>query len=204
MTKQELKQMLESYRFDMQYLEEKIKELEKTKKQIELFLKSNTDKANSSEIYSVYIEKQNREQAIVKIALEGKKYVENAIQTLSQPFKTIVYLRYVGNLTFDEIAAKMNYSTKRIYQLHSEAMEKLLININSINSDQNNLKQINSSCLDTDFSNKIITSYSDQSYLNKTSPSYSDQNYIDKTNSSYIEANNYNSKIENSEKTIID
>ena len=67
--------------------------------------------------------------------IEKKKNIESLIQSLSQPYKTIMYMKYVSFMTFDEIASKMNYSTKRIYQLHSEGFSRLLdiVSSNSFN-----------------------------------------------------------------------
>ena len=65
--------------------------------------------------------------------VKKKKYIETLFQKLIQPYQILMYLRYISFLTFDEIADRMNYSTKRIYQLHTEALNKLLdvINIKS-------------------------------------------------------------------------
>lgn len=46
-----------------------------------------------------------------------------------------MYMKYITFLTFDQIAVRMNYSTKRIYQLHSEAISILLKLINESDID---------------------------------------------------------------------
>ena len=52
--------------------------------------------------------------------------MEDLIQLLEQPFKTIIYMRYIDNLTMDQIADKLDYSTARIYQLHNIGLNRLL------------------------------------------------------------------------------
>lgn len=56
-------------------------------------------------------------------ALEKRQGILTKIDTMSQPYKNVLYFRYVGMCTFDEIADKMKYSTKRIYQLHQSALQ---------------------------------------------------------------------------------
>lgn len=55
-------------------------------------------------------------------AVEKKQQIHNQINSIEQPYRNILYFRYVCDKTFDQIAFKMNYSTKRIYQLHKEAI----------------------------------------------------------------------------------
>ena len=62
------------------------------------------------------------EKRVIK-ALEKRQLMLSRIDKMSQPFKNVLYFRYVCMKTFDEIALKMNYSTKRIYQLHQKALE---------------------------------------------------------------------------------
>ena len=71
------------------------------------------------------------EEAEMSKIIEKKKHIENLLQNLSQPYRTIMYMKYITFLTFDQIADRMNYSTKRIYQLHGEAINKLLIFVNT-------------------------------------------------------------------------
>ncbi len=120
MNKEKLKNMLEEYWYDNQYLKEKAKEINN----MESLLHTN----KNSEFFTAT--KEYEESQMLKI-VEKKKYIESLIQDLSQPFRTIMYMKYISFLTFDQIAGKMNYSTKRIYQLHSEGLNKLLSIINS-------------------------------------------------------------------------
>ncbi len=114
MSRSELKELFESYWYDNKYLEEKFKE-------VELFNKISMNQCDPSFLTDT---KENEKLEIKKI-LEKKKYIETLIQKLQQPYRTILYMRYISFLSFDQIADKIHYSTKRIYQLHSDALNQL-------------------------------------------------------------------------------
>ena len=122
MTKEELKTLLEDYWYDNQYLKEKAKEVESMNKLI-LGGKASDFVINT---------KKYEETEMSKI-IDKKKRIEHLFEKLNQPYRTIMYMKYITFLTFDQIADRMNYSTKRIYQLHSEGLTLLL---NSINTSQ--------------------------------------------------------------------
>ena len=119
MDKNELKQLLESYVYDVQYLREKSQEIEFINK-----LKNEGD----AEVINQALEQEKTK--IAKI-MNKKKNIENLFDSLNQPYHTVMYLRYIRSFNFDQIAHKMDYSTKRIYQLHSEAINKILSKINN-------------------------------------------------------------------------
>ena len=120
MTKECLKELLEEYWYDNQYLKEKAKEVETMNKLI--FAGKGSNFLSTTKLY---------EEAEMSKIIEKKKHIENLLQNLSQPYRTIMYMKYITFLTFDQIADRMNYSTKRIYQLHGEAINKLLIFVNT-------------------------------------------------------------------------
>ena len=120
MLKNELKTLLEDYWYDNQYLKEKAKEVESM---------NNLIRSGKGSDFIVST-KQYEESEMSKI-IEKKKYIEGLFQNLNQPYRTIMYMKYITFLTFDQIADRMNYSTKRIYQLHSEAFSILLNSINA-------------------------------------------------------------------------
>lgn len=126
MLKEELKNILEDYWFDNQYLKEKAKEVEA----MDAIIRSGK---GSDFILST---KKYEESEMSKI-IEKKKYIEGLFQKLSQPYRTIMYMKYITFLTFDQIADRMSYSTKRIYQLHGEAIMILLKSINDSNISNN-------------------------------------------------------------------
>lgn len=119
MTKEELKSLFEDYWYDNQYLKEKSKEIMTTNNYL-----ANTDAKN------FFDDSINYEKQQIALILHKKQHIESLIQTLNQPYKTLMYLKYITFLTFDQIADRMSYSTKRIYQLHNEAINKILDNLN--------------------------------------------------------------------------
>ena len=123
MNREEVKNMLEEYWYDNQNLKEKTKEVEK--------ITAMMIKNPNLEIYQV--SKKQEEEILFKL-LAKKKRIDQLIERLNQPYRIIMYLKYITFLTFDQIADQMNYSTKRIYQLHSEGVNKLQELINNENS----------------------------------------------------------------------
>ncbi len=119
MKKEELKTKLEEYWYDNQYLKEKVKEVEEMNQLIRL--------GKASEII---IETKKHEEHEMSKIIKKKNYIESLFQNLSQPYRTLMYFKYISFLTFDQIASRMNYSTKRIYQLHNTAITDLLTIIN--------------------------------------------------------------------------
>ncbi len=126
MEKEELKEFLESYLYDEQYLKEKIKELEKIKNRSERIFEESVEDVTFVTVG------QNEKQIVLEIYLKKQK-IENLFQQLQQPYKTLMYLKYINFCSFDQVADKMNYSTKRIYQLHNEALQMILKNIEKDN-----------------------------------------------------------------------
>lgn len=116
MSREELKELFESYWYDSQYLKEKFKE-------VEIFNKLTMNQSDSAFLMDTKV----NEQLEIKKILEKKKYIETLIQKLHQPYRTILYMKYISFFTFDQIADKIHYSTKRIYQLHSDALNQLKI-----------------------------------------------------------------------------
>ena len=68
------------------------------------------------------IDKLFQEETNILTALENKQKIHRQINSIEPPFRNVLYFRYICNNTFSEIAFKMNYSTKRIYQLHKKAI----------------------------------------------------------------------------------
>lgn len=66
-----------------------------------------------------------KQEQIAKI-IERNKNIETLIYKLPQPYQTVIYFKCISSLSFYEIAGILEYSSKRIYQLHSEGLEKLL------------------------------------------------------------------------------
>ena len=69
------------------------------------------------------LDKQTSEEEFLLAIITKKQEIENRISRLEQPYRNIFFLKYINMNTYDEIAFKMNYSSKRIYQLHKKGLE---------------------------------------------------------------------------------
>lgn len=140
MIKSGLIKELEDYKYDYQYLEEKLKEVDNLKDRIDKvydrlkLLKGHSITVNDldTELQSILKKQAVEEESLVKLIMK-KKEIEDKINLLQQPYKTIFYLKYIRMHSIYEIASKMCYSSKRIYQLHSEgvALYNLICNKDS-------------------------------------------------------------------------
>ena len=128
MTRNELKKLLEEYQYDDKYLKEKVKEIERIKKQCNALADD-----EQKETLKEFIKKEDQR---LRFIMSKKDRVEDIINCLDQPLKTLMYLKYIRFFTFDQVADAMSYSTKRIYQLHYEAVDKLLDTMNGSNPAQ--------------------------------------------------------------------
>lgn len=129
MNKNLLIKELENYKYDFQYYQEKSKEIEKLKNAInKSYDRLNDMKLNKIDTTDLnkqiqqIIDKQTSEENFLLTILEKKQQIEERISSLDQPYKNIFFMKYINLNTFDEIALKMNYSTKRIYQLHKKGL----------------------------------------------------------------------------------
>ena len=123
---EKLKTFLESYWYDCQYLDEKIKELEKIK--IQYNQVNDISYNNSSTDCDFLI--QNI-VSLIKSIEDKKLFIEKLVQQLQQPYKNVIYFKYIRNFNNDQIADKLNYSINRIYQLHKEGLRRLQILIHN-------------------------------------------------------------------------
>lgn len=122
-------QELENYKYEYQYLQEKSKEIERLKNEInkactriDELKKYKMDTTDLSHQIQRIVDKQSNEENALLAILEKKQSIEKRLDNLPQPYKNILFLKYINLNTFDEIAFKMNYSTKRIYQLHKKGI----------------------------------------------------------------------------------
>ena len=54
-------------------------------------------------------------------ALEAE--IIGAIDRVPEPYRTLLYERYVNGLTFEKIAVRMNYSWRQTIRLHGQALQ---------------------------------------------------------------------------------
>lgn len=121
---------LESYIYDHQYYLEKKKDVETLKVELDKLIRKIHDmkakcydtSATESQIEEINKSLQIEENRILKIA-KNQELIETKIENMTQPYKNILFLKYLKGYSFDQIASKMNYSSKRIYQLHKDAIK---------------------------------------------------------------------------------
>lgn len=130
MNREKAKILLESFVYDNCYYKEKLKEVEsfkdsteKSLERIKTFKHNNftSDEELNTQLQNIYQKQVNEENMLLNIILKKQK-IEECIEKISQPLRTILYLKYIRFNTFDQIGDKLHYSTKRIYQLHSSAL----------------------------------------------------------------------------------
>ncbi len=113
------KEILEAYRLDKQYLEELSNDTLKMRE------KNLNTKIGFNEVCN------NMGEMVSKLSNRISK-IENVINSVSQPYKNVLYYKYVKNLSHTKIAMKMDYSLQRIFQLQKEAINKFAIIYNNI------------------------------------------------------------------------
>ena len=147
MNREKAKSLLESFVYDNYYYKEKLKEVESFKvdtenslKRIQFLKQDNSAMHNLEQYVSNIFENQIQEENIILEILNKKQKIEMCIEKMEQPFKTVLYLRYIRFLSFDDIGQRMFYSTKRIYQLHASAIDAFVDVYNNHNPE--NMKEL--------------------------------------------------------------
>lgn len=128
------KQELREYRDNIKYIEEKQNDAEELRTRIEKITSNITGMPNakgSNLDKTPFEESLDRIQEIQKDCnkklqeLLIKKYlVENKIEQLEQPYKSILYLKYIRGINLFKVSGELNYSYRQIKRLHQEAVEK--------------------------------------------------------------------------------
>ena len=128
------KQELREYRDNIKYIEEKQNDAEELRTRIEKITSNITGMPNakgSNLDKTPFEESLDRIQEIQKDCnkklqeLLIKKYlVENKIEQLEQPYKSILYLKYIRGINLFKVSEELNYSYRHIKNLHQEAIEK--------------------------------------------------------------------------------
>ena len=143
MTKEELKEKIEEakkelreYRDNIKYIEEKQNDAEELRTTIEKVTPNlsgmpngkgdNLDKAPLEEGLDRIKEIENDCNKKLQELLLKKFIVENKIDKLEQPYKSILYLKYIRGINLYKVSEELNYSYKQIKRLHQEALEKYI------------------------------------------------------------------------------
>lgn len=139
MSKDEIKKILTNVKYDKQYYSEKCNAAKKIAKEIDnltvAFSQQNVQNCvmiEMAEIIDALRAQCTEINAKASKILGNVRKVEEMIEQLDYPYKSVMYFRYIIGHDFGKIAQLMNYSDKRIYQLHAIAIELLSANIREI------------------------------------------------------------------------
>lgn len=88
-------------------------------------LKVQTSSRSETEIINKYLDLEKELKKDIAAVLEKKEVVYKKLQVLDGLEKDIMQLRYIGGLSWDEIADKVNISSRHVYRIHDKALEQL-------------------------------------------------------------------------------
>lgn len=88
-------------------------------------LKVQTSSRSENEIITKYLDLERELKKDIAAVLEKKETVYKKLQVLDGLEKDIMQLRYIGGLSWDEIADKVNVSSRHVYRIHDKALEQL-------------------------------------------------------------------------------
>jgi RNA polymerase sigma factor (sigma-70 family) len=88
-------------------------------------LKVQTSSRSENEIINKYLDLERELKKDIAAVLEKKETVYKKLQALDGLEKDIMQLRYIGGLSWDEIADKINVSSRHVYRIHDKALEQL-------------------------------------------------------------------------------
>lgn len=107
-------------------IEEAVSELQSYKyDDIKQALKTKQTKKERKELYEQLkesIEKETKEEQILSEIQQKNQEITQRIDSLPEPYKSILFLKYICVKTIEEISTAINYSNKQIYQLHKEGL----------------------------------------------------------------------------------
>lgn len=131
---EEAKKELREYRDNIKYIEEKQNDAEELKGRIGKLTANLTGMPNGkgdNPDVAPFEENLDRIKDIeidcnkkLKELLVKKYIVENKIEQLEQPFKSILYLRYIRGNKLEHISNELGYSYEHICRLHGKALRK--------------------------------------------------------------------------------
>lgn len=123
------KEELLQYKYARKKVDEALEEYEKYKTRAEKMTTiisdmprgtSNTNKVEDNAVEMADISRIYEERWLE--AEKEKLEVEQKIEKVEEPYRTILHKRYVEELNFEKIADEMGYSYVRITHLHGEAL----------------------------------------------------------------------------------
>lgn len=128
------KQELREYRDNIKYIDEKQNDIEELRTRIEKTTKringmpkakgDNLDKTPFEESLDRIKVLENECSKKLQELLLKKYLIEDKIEKLEQPYKSILYLKYIRGINLFEISKELNYSYGHIKNASTEALKK--------------------------------------------------------------------------------
>ena len=130
MSEEEAKKLLKGYKYNELTIKQREIHIEQLKEMLKNYInrkneiKSLTNiEFDDADIRELLAEQKREEQQLIK-DMKMKNKLVAMINNLKQPSKAILFGKYILNMSFDEVARDLYYSSKRIYQLHKIAIEE--------------------------------------------------------------------------------
>lgn len=128
--KQAKEELLE-YREDIKYVMDKMDDAEEVKSNVEKvtavlsFTKTNSS-SESNDRFADAISKLEElkidcSEKMQKLLLK-KFAIDDKIESLEQPYKNILFYRYTRGMSWEDVANKLGYTIKWVYELHGDAL----------------------------------------------------------------------------------
>ena len=143
----EIKKELNSYQYDIKLLKEKEEELEELITKAEKITTELSDMPKGTpqiqdkiaEYTAKIIELKNQKIDQIIEMYKQKEMIEKKIDLLEQPYKDILYYKYIKGYTLTQIANEINYDSDYIKSLHGTALLKYKIIPNLTESHHKNM-----------------------------------------------------------------
>jgi DNA-directed RNA polymerase specialized sigma subunit len=131
-TIEEIKKELSSYIQDKKYIEEKKADIEELREQATNTTSMLTDMPKGSnpindkiaEYVAKILDLQAENLEFILNLEKRKKEIENIINTMEQPYKNILYFRYIKGYNLTEVASLIGNEYKWCCVLHGKALEQ--------------------------------------------------------------------------------
>lgn len=132
MTVQEAKQELKDYRDSIAYVREKQEDLE----ELRAFLEKTTTRLSKTKTSSNSMSGDKMSDGISRMEAIQKEYdkklqelllkkfvVDDKIEKLEEPYKSILFYRYSRRMPWQQVARKIDYSIQDTYRKHGKALQ---------------------------------------------------------------------------------
>ena len=126
------KEELKQYRFKQSKVDQALEEYEKYKTRAEKMTaiisdvpsrtNKTSDKVGDNAILMADLSREYERRWIE--AEKERSRIINEIDTLDEPYRTILFLRYVEDMSLETIAAQLNYSYSIVAHMHGDALQK--------------------------------------------------------------------------------